>query len=471
MKEYFLYAVLSNLVGLSSGVPFTGGPSSHEETKHDRWQHFSGDPAALSAKEIISPGLPPSPGKKDVFESLQNVTTGTSTRGEYEPIGAFIISRGICPSHLHELTEIHAHLIDSAQDQNITVLIKIPKGNKTACIDDIQPHLKNTFSVYSVVDWIEVDDAGKGLDVWARDYTPNWFDQQSDPGNNTVVSNLAWGKEYNERTVAYEYVANSTCFTQGPLVKTNLVWEGGNFMADSRGLCISSKRVLVANDLTEDEGKLIYHNLFGCKHSIFLEMLPWDATKHIDIFVSFARDGVILFGHADAADELTTRVLRQNHLILTNDTFIMDKGYEIVPVPMPKPCRNGKDDIEACVNEFETKCPFEEIAAFDEECSLTHLSGCNYHTIERHRKCLKEANLTSHRSYINMFHLNDQVHVPVFSESNEYEADAIEAIRTATQKEVIKHNADLMASLAGEIHCVTKELPQSVIREYSYGSK
>lgn len=69
----------------------------------------------------------------------------------------------------------------------------------------------------------------------------------------------------------------------------------------------------------------------------------------------------------------------------------------------------------------------------------------------------------SERSYLNMFHINNEVHVPVFAATTEFENEAMGIIERETGKDVIKHDSEWLAELGGEIHCITKELLPNLI--------
>ena len=184
---------------------------------------FVYEPVNLAKRDVNS--------SKSIVEQLANIKTGAQTRGEYEDIGAVLLATPDCFGlYTQYLSPIHAKLIDSAYNQNLTVFIKVPYGQEEAC----KLHLARGH--YPNIRWIPTTSPS----FWTRDYTPNWFPVASFPQNNTVVSNFVWSDEYPERA-AYYYISQAPqLFNQGPLLKTNLSWEGGNFMADSYGLCISS---------------------------------------------------------------------------------------------------------------------------------------------------------------------------------------------------------------------------------------
>lgn len=130
--------------------------------------------------------------------------------------------------------------------------------------------------------------------------------------------------------------------------------EGGNFMINSRGHCMMSDRVVASNSkksldddiiLDAQEIKEYYLTYAGCKTVTIFPSLPFEGTRHIDLWAKFMSDDTIIVG------ELRDEILAIKHYsskqvanVAKMQTYLNDRaqdlrqmGYNIVRVPMPAP--------------------------------------------------------------------------------------------------------------------------------------
>lgn len=401
--------------------------------------------------------------------------------GEYEAIEGIVLARDDFQCNAAKSFNVedsayyaavdasHRKLLQSALNQGVEVFYQVQSGSEQACLNRViawmrqdtkldekqikaRVHVNLNFATFS------------SPNIWVRDHGPIWV-QSSGSGksiNNTVVQTKYWGAFTSKAQTVPNYInAPSTVSSKGgpfkpsPLEVRQFTLEGGNFMTNSEGLCISTATFLTQNTINEATAETYFSTAFGCKVSVFLEFLPFDGTKHIDMYVSFAKAKTILFGmYKDSQHVPSAEVTRANKAKL--DKALIDnelKGYRIVEVPMPDPCDSFKSvSGKACAG-VETICPL------NPQCSLTSLSKCSSSAVFDHTDCLYY-NYVPGRTYLNFFHLNNELHVPVFPKDKKFEAAALKIIAKETGKKIVKHHGEVLAYQSGSVHCITKQIPR-----------
>jgi agmatine/peptidylarginine deiminase len=125
---------------------------------------------------------------------------------------------------------------------------------------------------------------------------------------------------------------------QTQVFKSPIKIEGGNFMIDEHRTCVVSTKAKVDNqtlDLTIPP--------YNCRQVVVLKPLSYEQTGHIDLFVKFLGQKIILVG--DFSQDQASRVRPEtnfdasafaSHLKEVQETFT-GLGYQVVKVPMPVP--------------------------------------------------------------------------------------------------------------------------------------
>jgi agmatine/peptidylarginine deiminase len=75
------------------------------------------------------------------------------------------------------------------------------------------------------------------------------------------------------------------------------------------------------------------------------------------------------------------------------------------------------------------------------------------------------------RTYVNLFPLNNELHIPVFAKDNKYEEEALAIIAKETGKKIVKHDGDVLAYYSGSIHCITKQIPRGGLFQEAMGKR
>ena len=363
---------------------------------------------------------------------------------------------------IETLTQMHAKLIDSSARQNVQVYLFTSASMTAACQLSLSRFTSKTVSRanYPGLEIIELNTGGS---MWFRDHTVSYLSDNRQRTSSPAVLPLAWGWFHDDAIEAFQKL-QSLSVTNATLLQSSFEVEGGNLIADSNGVCVSSARVLLTNNMSEQEVSNLYANVYGCKKTIILEMLPYEMTRHVDLFFSFAAEKTILLGmYSQKAGNDSFMVTQANRNKLKREL----PHYRIVEVPMPSFCpvdASGKPTD--CAETLRRECPFDKMKSQyngGPECSLRSLSKCNSYLVDSHFfSCVYPFGHVS-RSHLNMFYMNGEVHVPTYAEDSSVEQGAIRVIQSAIGvKRIITHQVDAMAKLGGSLHCVTKEIPVDV---------
>lgn len=192
--------------------------------------------------------------------------------------------------------------------------------------------------------------------------------------------------------------------------------EGGNLVSNGNGLCFATTAIIGHNNNDETRVSRILREFYGCEQTIYLEPLIGNAVPHVDMFMAFAAENLVLLGQYTAhQDPLNHSVLEENAAILSQVRTASGRPLHIMRVPMP----NLRPET------------FED----EEEGPLI-------------------------RSYLNFLTFNQVVLVPVYLDERRREERAISIIQRAfPERTIVPIAVDEMAPDNGTIHCVTQTVP------------
>jgi len=253
-------------------------------------------------------------------------------------------------------------------------------------------------------------------DVWIRDYGPTFL-----VGKNTLAGVKwvfnAWGGKYRDLerddAIGFRVLESSTAL--GFLA--NVVMEGGMVEVGARGEALITKQA--ALDRRRNPGysrtriESVLRNYLGVGKVIWLErgIHDDDTDGHVDTFLRFAPDGVLLVAEERRMESPNYTVLKEVHDIL--EARIREMGldsYSVVKVPMPSPVKVLGTQVPA--------------------------------------------------TYLNFLITNRHVIVPVFGQQEDEEA--VQRIEEAYKgREVVTIRSDELFYGLGGIHCVTLEVPEA----------
>jgi len=124
-----------------------------------------------------------------------------------------------------------------------------------------------------------------------------------------------------------------------PVFRVPLRLEGGVFMTNGRGLCVTTTTLAVQNsELAFDELARQMNRALGCSQLVFLESPSDEATGHVDMFAKFTSWDTVLVGAFDPAlsPEEAARMER-NARLLEDIRIGFLRKLRVVRVPMPAP--------------------------------------------------------------------------------------------------------------------------------------
>lgn len=243
-----------------------------------------------------------------------------------------------------------------------------------------------------------------GVDsVWMRDSGPNPI--VSSDNKYGIVDFRYYSDRYYDDKIPTE-LANLLSLN---VFRPSMDYEGGNFMTNGQGLCMATRGSIWENlPLRDRDVQKILSNYMGCQKIVFLKPLAGEGTTHIDMFAKFTSEDTILLGKYDfSQDCINYDILEENYNILLNTTTTDGRPLNIIRIPMP----DNSDGVW--------------------------------------------------RTYTNSLLINKIALVPVYSQHRRYEAEALNAYKTALGSEwqIVPIDSEEIIPDGGAIHCITMTVP------------
>ncbi len=193
-----------------------------------------------------------------------------------------------------------------------------------------------------------------------------------------------------------------------PVFRVPVRLEGGVFMSNGQGLCVTTTTLAVANpELPFEVLTRTMEEVLGCRQLVFLESPREEATGHVDMFAKFTSRDTILVGSFDPVQSPEDAAhMDRNARLLSTIRIGLGRKLRVVRIPMPAP------------------------------------EGSVY------------------RSYTNSLLVNGTALVPTYDRDQSEEAEALDAYRRALPDDwrVITVNASDAIVLGGAVHCAALEL-------------
>lgn len=185
------------------------------------------------------------------------------------------------------------------------------------------------------------------LTVWARDWSPQ--------GALTADGSLRLldFNYYGERK-ADDFTAQSMeRLLDFERVSVPVYNEGGNFMNNSKGVCLMTTRVTDANGIGERDDDIeldaagvasYYKAAAGCKTVTIFPRIPYEGTGHIDMWAKFLDDKNVIV--SELRDEVLdlyeyktdrTKALSIQTYLNARAADIKAMGLNVIRIPMPGP--------------------------------------------------------------------------------------------------------------------------------------
>lgn len=245
--------------------------------------------------------------------------------GEFEPHDALLFS---CIDE-EPARELVADAI-AAVHPEIDAVVLVPDSDMQ---DKFEQLLRERGTPLSEVTFVEF----RTNNVWARDFGP--LVVRSRTGRPEFVD-TEYGVDYYGKEFADHAPELLSRQLRIPMVSAPLVMENGNVLSNGAGLCLTTRKLLTANQrhgYGEADIARKFRTFFGAGEVVFLDAINGEPTGHVDMFATFTGPDSIVVG--ELPDNLTggnARVLNQNasRLAEVQTTF---GQLQVHRIPMPVP--------------------------------------------------------------------------------------------------------------------------------------
>lgn len=259
------------------------------------------------------------------------------------------------------------------------------------------------------------------MDAWMRD-TGVLFVKSADA--NMAIASFTfniWGNKFPDLEIDKQIPEKVSKWTNLPLVKSEIVLEGGAIDVNGQGVCLTTEQCLLNENRNPGKNKedieKELERLLGVKKTIWLKKgLVNDHTDgHIDEIARFVNENTIVVAYAENENDENYQILKENYEQLLQETGLNGNPFNIVKLPTP-------------------------------------------HVYFKDAPAGSVAGSKAPVSYTNFYIGNEVVVVPVFEDENDNKA--LEIIQTLfpTHKVVPLNSLDL-AYGGGGIHCLTQQEP------------
>ena len=252
-------------------------------------------------------------------------------------------------------------------------------------------------------------------DIWLRDTGPIFVKKPSGELAAIKWEFNAWGNKFPELLIDGEIPKKVSDWKKIPLVKTDLILEGGAVEVNGEGLCLTTEQCLLNKNrnpgMSKEEIEQYLDNYLGISKTIWLkEGLINDHTDgHIDELARFISENQIVCAHEENPDDENYEMLKKNFELLSQESVNNNNRLEIIKLPMPHVYyEDGK------------KAPV---------------------------------------SYTNFYIGNKAVLAPTFNDKNDQ--DALEILQSCfPEREIIGIDCSDIIYGGGAIHCITQQQPK-----------
>lgn len=185
------------------------------------------------------------------------------------------------------------------------------------------------------------------VDVWIRDYGPNFLIAQGAKGAAALGYNKwifnAWGNKYADLATDTRVFDDIRSRVTGQRFEPGIVLEGGSIEVNGDGVCLTSEQCLLNKNRNPQlnraqiEQKLKDH--LGVTKILWLgEGVEGDDTDgHIDDIARFTDANTILAVYEEDTADGNHAILHENWKRLESMTDAHDRPFRLVKMPMPEP--------------------------------------------------------------------------------------------------------------------------------------
>ena len=240
---------------------------------------------------------------------------------------------------------------------------------------------------------------------WMRDFAP-FFVYDSD--DRLVGIDTKYVDFYPLSDSFPDFFCQNYCFD---LYDFDFYYDGGNFMTDGKGLFAASDVIFFQNpDLTPEQADSLMATYFGCERLIIFEM----CSQYIQ------------FGHID----MWAKFLNTNTVLVAQVPYQHTIEYAL---------------LENAASIFDT---------------LKTYNGETFNVLRL--PLVRMTSIRWYATYTNSLILDDQVFLPIYNHSSDSLAIATYKAALPDHEIIPIDCGDFSSRWAGAIHCLTREIPESI---------
>jgi agmatine/peptidylarginine deiminase len=265
---------------------------------------------------------------------------------------------------------------------------------------------------------------------WLRDFGP-LFVRDIEDGALSIEDAKYYPYRFNDDAMPTDFAARIGV----PVSDFDLYFEGGNFLPNGGGICLTSSVVLDANPHVDKESiEEMFRTQLGCVELVIVEALKDYATGHVDMWMAWADHTTLLVGeYLPTQDAVNREIIERNVRKKLRGLHDPETGepIEIVRIPMP------------------TNCPSEDRPGQRPDLESPPLASQSCAHIPARDRIW--------RNYLNVLFINNVLLLPTYAQDRTHESEAI-ATWSSFGFNVIPLDADLIVPSQGAFHCVAKTL-------------
>lgn len=184
-------------------------------------------------------------------------------------------------------------------------------------------------------------------DNWLRDCGPIFLVDAHQASQTAVGFRFnAWGEKYHPHDGCQRAAADIAALAGVPLVRSDMVLEGGAFYVDGQGTLLTTESCLLHPNRnpglrkTEIEAEL--RRMLGVHKIVWLpgHAAEVETDGHVDGIASFIAPARILFNAADPDQGDYFRAMQENRRALELATDACGRRFEILDLPVPRDVHN-----------------------------------------------------------------------------------------------------------------------------------
>lgn len=253
------------------------------------------------------------------FEPTDPPPVGTRAVAEFEPVDAVYMA-------YDDATATFAGELLGAVSTVAPVIVTLTRGEST---QDFVDFARSTGVVGPDIRLLDLWHDN----FWTRDFGPVSVEL---PDGRAAFVDFS----YPQTRVLDDGMPSALASAMGvPVFRVPVRLEGGVFMTNGEGLCVTTTTLAVANpELPFEVLTRKMERVLGCRQLVFLESPRGESTGHVDMIAKFTSRDTILVGFIDPLESPgDADILDRNAQLLSTIRVGSNRRLRVVRIPMPPP--------------------------------------------------------------------------------------------------------------------------------------